>query len=88
MAYKCVFFGKNCKKSSQRRRLRPRTPVSFRWLGPPSDPRVVIPTYYNFMEFIFGTKCVLFPLKKEQKTVVNVLICFFHAFPPIFHFKL
>jgi len=43
--------------------------------APPSDPRVVTPTYcYNYVEFVFGAKCVLLRLKKHNSYTVNVLL--------------
>jgi len=42
--------------------------------APPPDPRVVTHTYYyNFVEFVFGNKCVLFRSKKKPVTTANVL---------------
>jgi len=49
---------------------------------PLADPHVVTPAYYyNFVKFIFSTKCGLLPSKKEQ-------ILLFQIFAAIFHFKL
>jgi len=51
----------------------PRTPVCLRRPVAP-NPRVVTPAYYyNFIEFDFSAKCILFRWKNNQLTTANVL---------------
>jgi len=59
-----------------------RTPVCLRRLwAPPPDPRVVIPAcYYNSIEFLSISKCILFRSKKNQVTTANVLPLFLSHF--------
>jgi len=61
MLKKCVFIGKNCKN-----RQASETPTLNLFLSPATgdphpDPHVVTPTYYyNFVEFISSSNCVLY----------------------------
>jgi len=85
-----IFWNKNV-KITQRRGLRPRTPVCLRRLGAsPLDPHVITPVCYcKFVEFISIAKCILLPSKKDQN---NYRKCFAFAssaaFALISHFKL
>jgi len=83
-AEKCVFFGKRCKKSSQR--LRPQTPVCLRPMGdPPPDSHVVTPAYhYNFVKFISSTKVGLLPSKKNKFCIFQILQLFFTSNSVVF----
>jgi len=51
----CIFFGKRCKKSPQRRGLRPQTPVLL-----------LPPIITILLKFISSTKCGLLPSKKNK----------------------
>jgi len=53
---KNAFFGEKTRKF-----------FSASWAGvPPPDPRIVTSAYYyNFVEFVSSTKCILLRLKKE-----------------------